>query len=53
VTGTKDTFALRENSGSGTEFTLSRDAAGVITRNCSNPGHGLCRDSLDSNGNRW
>jgi type IV pilus assembly protein PilA len=53
VAGTKYAFELREDSGSGTEFTLSRDGLGGITRDCSNHGHGLCRDNLDANGNRW
>jgi type IV pilus assembly protein PilA len=53
VAGTVDTFRLTEQSTTGTTFSVERDAAGVITRDCDVPGFGLCRNSLDANGNRW
>jgi type IV pilus assembly protein PilA len=53
VTGTVDTFELIEESADGTIFTLERDAGGEMTRDCSNPGYGLCRQDLDARGNRW
>jgi type IV pilus assembly protein PilA len=53
VAGTVDTFTLTEKSTTGTTFTVSRDANGVVTRDCDVPGRGLCRGALDANGNRW
>jgi len=53
VSGTVDTFELSEKSKSGTEFSLSRDSSGKVTRDCTQPGYGLCRASVDANGNRW
>jgi len=53
VSGTVNTFAISEKSKSGTEFTLTRDANGKFTRDCSKPGYGLCRPAVDANGNRW
>jgi type IV pilus assembly protein PilA len=53
VVGTIDTYELSEDSATGTTFTISRDAAGTITRDCSAPGFGLCRATLDASGNRW
>ena len=53
VAGTVDTFTITEKSTTGTTFTVSRDAAGVVTRDCDVPGFGLCRNALDAHGNRW
>lgn len=53
VTGTVSTFVLSERSESGTEFTLTRDASGRVTRDCSQPGEGSCNTALDASGNRW
>jgi type IV pilus assembly protein PilA len=53
VIGTADTYELKEDSAVGTEFTLSRDATGIVTRDCTNHGYALCRANLDANGNRW
>ena len=53
VSGDVDSFVLQEESDDLTLFTLSRDATGRTTRDCSVPGHGLCRDTLDASGNRW
>jgi type IV pilus assembly protein PilA len=53
VTGDADSFVLQEESDNLTLFTLSRDATGRTTRDCSVPGYGLCRDALDASGNRW
>ena len=53
VAGTPNTFVLSEESKSLTVFTLSRDAAGETTRDCSAPGTGLCRPAPDADGNSW
>ena len=53
ITGDTDSFVLQEESDNLTLFTLSRDATGRTTRDCSVPGYGLCRDALDASGNRW
>jgi type IV pilus assembly protein PilA len=53
VSGTVDTYTLSEDSRTGTTFTVSRDALGVTTRDCTAPGEGLCQTALDANGNRW
>ena len=53
VVGAVDTFTITERSASNTDFTLTRDSAGKLTRTCSAPGRGLCRASLDADGNRW
>jgi type IV pilus assembly protein PilA len=53
VSGTADTFEVRERSANGTEFTLSRSATGTLTRDCSNHGYGLCRDVADASGDFW
>jgi type IV pilus assembly protein PilA len=53
ISGTGTTFTLTERSASGTDFTLERDASGVITRTCSIPARGLCRAAADADGNRW
>jgi len=53
VVGTIDTFTITERSASNTDFTLTRDASGKVTRTCSVPARGLCRATLDADGNRW
>jgi type IV pilus assembly protein PilA len=53
VSGTGDTFEIRERSANGTEFTMSRSSTGTLTRDCSNHGYGLCRDAPNANGNFW
>ena len=53
VVGTATDLSVTERSASGTSFTLTRDDAGVTTRSCTVPGRGLCRSSLDADGNRW
>lgn len=53
VTGDDDEFTVKEDSADGTEFTLKRAPTGEITRDCSVPGFGLCRDTVDGAGNRW
>jgi type IV pilus assembly protein PilA len=53
VAGTATTFTMTEESDSLTVFTVSRDAAGKTTRDCSAPGTGLCKSTPDANGNRW
>ena len=53
ITGTVDTFTITEESADGTIFKMTRDATGRITRDCSNPGYGLCRAALDAANNRW
>jgi type IV pilus assembly protein PilA len=53
VVGTVNTFTITERSVSGTDFTLTRDLSGKLTRDCSVPARGLCRASVDAAGNRW
>lgn len=53
VTGTAAGYTLRVDSADGTEFSVRRDPTGTITRDCSQPGYGLCRRDRDANGNRW
>jgi type IV pilus assembly protein PilA len=53
VSGTDTTFQITERSDSGTDFTLTRDAAGKLTRTCTAPARGLCRSAVDAGGNRW
>jgi hypothetical protein len=53
VSGTATTYKITEHSESGTDFTLERDGAGIVTRSCSVHGHGLCKAHPDANGNRW
>ena len=53
VAGTATTYAISGDSETGTTFTVSRDAAGILTRDCSVPGLGLCKAALDAAGNRW
>jgi type IV pilus assembly protein PilA len=53
VSGTDTTFTITEHSHSGTNFTLTRDGSGKTTRTCSAAARGLCRSSLDADGNRW
>jgi type IV pilus assembly protein PilA len=53
VNGDPDSFEITEDSAHGTVFTMVRDAAGRITRDCSTPDYGLCRAALDASGNRW
>jgi type IV pilus assembly protein PilA len=53
VEGDTTSYTIVERSQSGTEFTLERDSSGKTTRDCDVPGHGLCRATLDADGNRW
>jgi type IV pilus assembly protein PilA len=53
ITGDDDEFTITEKSADGTIFTLTRAPTGRITRDCSVPGYGLCRDTLDAGNNRW
>jgi type IV pilus assembly protein PilA len=56
VSGTAKTFSIavdsRATNGGGT-FTMVLGSDGNVTRDCSNPGKGGCRSTLDSAGNRW
>src|SRR4051812_43446929 len=56
VTGTDTTFTVsvdsKAASGGGT-YSIELDAAGNVTRSCTNPGKGSCRDTADSQGNLW
>jgi len=56
MSGTEKTFSIaadsRSSKGGGT-FTIELDAAGDVTRLCSNPGKGGCRATADSAGNLW
>jgi type IV pilus assembly protein PilA len=53
VTGDAVSFELSEDSATQTMFTLALDATGRVTRDCTVPGHGLCRAKPDADGNRW
>jgi type IV pilus assembly protein PilA len=53
VAGAVDSFTMTEESDSLTVFTVSRDAVGKTTRDCSAPGAGLCKAKPDAGGNRW
>ena len=57
VSGTAKTFTVsvesKSSSGGGGTFTITLDAAGDVTRTCTNPGKGGCRDTPDSSGNLW
>jgi type IV pilus assembly protein PilA len=56
VTGADTTFTVSVDSKStdgGGTFTITLDAAGDVTRTCTNPGKGGCRDTPDSSGNLW
>jgi hypothetical protein len=56
VTGTDTTFTVsvdsRATDGGGT-FSIVLDAAGNVTRLCTNQGRGGCRATPDSQGNLW
>ena len=53
VSGTDTTFTITEHSVSGTDFTVTRDATGKLTRTCTAPARGACRSAADADGNRW
>jgi prepilin-type N-terminal cleavage/methylation domain-containing protein len=53
VSGTVDSYVLTEQSADSTDFTMSRDPTGRITRTCTHHGYGLCRASADAAGNFW
>jgi type IV pilus assembly protein PilA len=53
VRGTQHTYEITERSASNTVFTMTRAADGVIGRDCSHRGYGLCRDAADARGNFW
>jgi type IV pilus assembly protein PilA len=53
VAGAADSFTLTADSKSTTTFTVSRDAAGRTTRDCSAHGAGLCKTNPDATGNYW
>ena len=56
VTGTDTTFTVSVdsvgNNGGGT-YSIVLDSAGDVTRTCSNPGKGGCRQTADAAGNLW
>jgi type IV pilus assembly protein PilA len=53
VSGTADSYVITEESADTTDFTMTRDATGRVTRTCTQHGYGLCRDSPDAEGNFW
>jgi len=53
VDGDADSYELIERSADGTDFSLVRDSAGQVTRDCTNHGYGLCRGSPDARSNYW
>ena len=56
VTGTATTFKVSVDSGAsdgGGTFSIELDAAGNVTRSCTNQGKGGCRQTPDSSGNLW
>jgi type IV pilus assembly protein PilA len=52
-TTTATTYKVSQASKSGNVFWISRDAAGVYTRDCTTHGTGSCKASADANGNYW
>ena len=56
VSGTEDTFTVsvdsRATDGGGT-YTITLDAAGDVTRSCTNEGKGGCRAEPDASGSLW
>jgi type IV pilus assembly protein PilA len=53
IDGDGDEYEIRETSEAGTEFWMTREPDGTITRDCSNHGYGLCRADADAAGNHW
>jgi type IV pilus assembly protein PilA len=53
VVGTANSYDISADSATGTTFTMTRNATGDVTRDCSAPGVGICRTDLDAAGNRW
>jgi type IV pilus assembly protein PilA len=56
VTGTDTTFTVSVDSaasGGGGTYSIVLDAAGDVTRLCTNPGQGGCRGTPDTQGNLW
>jgi type IV pilus assembly protein PilA len=56
VTGTDSTFTVSVDSaasdGGGT-YSIELDGSGDVTRSCTNPGKGGCRQTPDAAGNLW
>ena len=56
VTGTDDSFTVavdsKASNGGGT-YSIALTSAGTVTRGCTSPGKGGCRQTPDSQGNRW
>jgi type IV pilus assembly protein PilA len=56
VSGSATTFSIavdtRAPNGGGT-YTMVLGSGGDVTRDCTNPGKGGCRQTADSAGNRW
>jgi type IV pilus assembly protein PilA len=42
-----------DSAGDGGTFSIERLGTGDIVRDCTHPGLGTCRDSVDAQGNRW
>ncbi len=53
ISGDANEYELRERSAANTWFWMERAPDGTLTRDCSNHGHGLCRDDADDRGNYW
>jgi type IV pilus assembly protein PilA len=56
VSGSDKTFVIRVDSRStngGGTFSMELDGTGNVTRDCTNPGEGGCRQAADSSGNHW
>ena len=53
VSGNATNWEASALSGSGTTFTIRFDGTNQYERDCDRPGHGLCNDPADANGNRW
>jgi len=56
VTGTDETFTVSvetKAADGGGAYSIVLDSAGDVTRSCTNPGKGGCRQNPDSQGNRW
>jgi type IV pilus assembly protein PilA len=53
VSGDEDEYEIRERSADTTDFWMTREPDGTVTRDCSNHGYGLCRSAPDAHGNHW
>jgi type IV pilus assembly protein PilA len=46
-------YTVTQTSKSGTDFSITRNADGSYTRDCTDPGNGGCKSTADADGNQW